>query len=868
MGNININGKTAVHAKSDGQLITTDVCLTPPFCVPIPYTNQAESKMADMTASSVKVEGNPACNSKSNFKISQGDAPGACAGVASGSIGQMAEFITFSNDVMIEGKPAVRNGDKMVSNMKNTGPQPLQQPPAGDASAGTAKAPAKIEGEFSQQFDFSNLIGFAPGETAVLERLNYEITDKENTISITGTLNKQGLTERIYTPGKTDLIVWLGDGNWKVFSEYDHSGHENEETAKDAATLRFGFVNFARATIPELDYKFTVNGKEYTGKTDETGCAQSLDGISPGSTVDISVLCEKNQTYKKIAAVTADAGETHHTIVSPKIKIESVTEQHTGEAAAPKAKTNAPAKKKSASKPVPQKTATETNRDKNGNPLATLLENNLTMLLVKGFLKSYLYWTSAAFSKASATTQGSPKINPANHPSMAKEGTPLSKSNLDILQALVKFAEKQVLFDYRGCGAKDKDGVFVRSTQAVIDKYTDTLIGNPDFNYTDAKGDHDGSKNATDFAGLCLAYVKVALHQSGYVNGLPGKTLAKETVNEWENWDYEDVSKDLPQVKITYERAYAENDVPKAEKALKKEARVKELNAQLKKLHTKLDTAKKAKDAKKTEALQKEIDAKNGELEMATKEAEKANKDKPDKTKAEYTQPDLMYTLPGDLIVYEQVDPVEINAAGHIDIRTYHGFFSDAVWRLTPTLGRQPPTTKRYRVVGVYRKISDTMAMVRVQAFLRILRELEAKGYSEPYRALPREHGKEVLFDGFDTHPSNEEDDTPAGAYQIKWSAWDEVTKLTGWPKTFTPEMQERIAIFRLQQRPMEREFKYPRHTALGYIMEGKIEQAINESKLWYEWACLPGAADKSQAQITMDEIKKRYEEYSGEDAK
>ena len=150
MGNININGKTAVHAKSDGKLITSDVCLTPPFCVPIGYTNQAESKMTDMGASSVNVQGSPACNQKSNFKISQGDAPGVCAGAGSGTIGQMAEFITFSNDVMIEGKPAVRNDDKMVSNLKNTAPQPLMQPPAGKAPAGKVSALPEPEKTYSQ----------------------------------------------------------------------------------------------------------------------------------------------------------------------------------------------------------------------------------------------------------------------------------------------------------------------------------------------------------------------------------------------------------------------------------------------------------------------------------------------------------------------------------------------------------------------------------------------------------------------------------------------------------------------------------------------------------------------------------------------
>ena len=324
------NGKTAVHAKSDGQLITTDVCLTPPYCVPIAYTNQAESKMADMTASSVKVEGNPACNSKSNFKISQGDAPGACAGVASGSIGQMAEFITFSNDVMIEGKPAVRNGDKMVSNMKNTGPQPLQQPPAGDASAGTAKAPAKIEGEFSQQFDFSNLIGTAPGETNILERLNYEITDKDGTFSVSGVLNKQGLTERIYTPEKQKIVVWLGGGGWKILADCEH-GHDDQADESDSATIRCVFTDYANHPIEGLDCQLAVNGKTTSATTDETGALPSLPDLKTGSQIDLLVMRERTQDYKKIATLYAYQGETVYSIISAKIKFESETEQHKSE---------------------------------------------------------------------------------------------------------------------------------------------------------------------------------------------------------------------------------------------------------------------------------------------------------------------------------------------------------------------------------------------------------------------------------------------------------------------------------------------------------------------------------------------------------
>ncbi len=131
MSNVVINGLTAVHAGSGGTLTTVDVCKTPDKCPPIPYTNTATSSNSAKTAGSVMINGNPACNKDANFSVSSGDEGGACGGVSSGSIKGMAEFITFSANVYIEGIPAVRQTDLMVSNNKNTPPVPLQQPGAG-----------------------------------------------------------------------------------------------------------------------------------------------------------------------------------------------------------------------------------------------------------------------------------------------------------------------------------------------------------------------------------------------------------------------------------------------------------------------------------------------------------------------------------------------------------------------------------------------------------------------------------------------------------------------------------------------------------------------------------------------------------------
>ncbi|EAR10063.1 DUF4150 domain-containing protein [Reinekea blandensis] len=124
-----INGRTAVHADSGGILNTVDVCLTRigNSVVPIPYPNVAESKDAANTASTVFINGQPACTKDSTFSKSRGDEPGNKKGVKSGTKGGEASFIMGSSNVFIEGVPAARAMDMMVSNNQNTPPMPLIQ---------------------------------------------------------------------------------------------------------------------------------------------------------------------------------------------------------------------------------------------------------------------------------------------------------------------------------------------------------------------------------------------------------------------------------------------------------------------------------------------------------------------------------------------------------------------------------------------------------------------------------------------------------------------------------------------------------------------------------------------------------------------
>lgn len=136
MSNVLFNGRTSVHAGSGGVLTTVDVCRTKigKKIVNIAYTNVARSADAAGTAATVFINGHPVCHQKSIFAVSSGDEPGDHMGIVSGTIKGKAEFITASSNVFIEGVPAVRQGDMMVSNNGNTAPMPLMQPGAAPTS--------------------------------------------------------------------------------------------------------------------------------------------------------------------------------------------------------------------------------------------------------------------------------------------------------------------------------------------------------------------------------------------------------------------------------------------------------------------------------------------------------------------------------------------------------------------------------------------------------------------------------------------------------------------------------------------------------------------------------------------------------------
>lgn len=133
---VNVNFRTVVHATSNGVATAfPDVCKTPSPAgpVPIPYPNVAMSQDTAQGSRDVKIDANPVMLQGSNFSMSTGDEAGSAGGgVASGCTKGKAEFVNYSFDVVIEGKPVPRLGDMMLQNKggaPNTPPMPEVQPP-------------------------------------------------------------------------------------------------------------------------------------------------------------------------------------------------------------------------------------------------------------------------------------------------------------------------------------------------------------------------------------------------------------------------------------------------------------------------------------------------------------------------------------------------------------------------------------------------------------------------------------------------------------------------------------------------------------------------------------------------------------------
>jgi len=72
---------------------------------------------------------------------------------------------------------------------------------------------------YSQRINFAHFIGYKPGEKSMLDQVPYEVRDKQGRLVAAGVTDDKGVTRRIVTQDKQDLVCFLGDGDWQILGE-------------------------------------------------------------------------------------------------------------------------------------------------------------------------------------------------------------------------------------------------------------------------------------------------------------------------------------------------------------------------------------------------------------------------------------------------------------------------------------------------------------------------------------------------------------------------------------------------------------------------------------------------------------------------
>jgi hypothetical protein len=155
MGKVYINGREAVHKGCGGRAIAfPDVCLCPPGPpagpVPVPLTNTVQAKDLVNGTITVLFEGNPAGHRDSYFDSSTGNevSRSTGGGIVSHAVQGKAYFASWSPNVFIAGKPAVRHGDLLTQN--HLGKLPANTPPSVWMSSVSPDSPMPIPKKYTK----------------------------------------------------------------------------------------------------------------------------------------------------------------------------------------------------------------------------------------------------------------------------------------------------------------------------------------------------------------------------------------------------------------------------------------------------------------------------------------------------------------------------------------------------------------------------------------------------------------------------------------------------------------------------------------------------------------------------------------------
>mgnify|MGYP003343551051 CR=1 FL=1 len=582
----------------------------------------------------------------------------------------------------------------------------------------------------------------------------------------------------------------------------------DELAAAPLLSFEVRFIDFSGRPIPRLHHKIQLTEgqikSEFFGRSNTDGIGIKLtECIQPNSLVELWIQkADASWSHKYKGRVSCQ--DMTICAVSPHIKVNLKTEIHQG--TAPNTPTTKPisthasldklpnAPMGSTRQGRPPDPALKTNRDKNGNPIAAATKKSEDC---NGRLRlpSLGLWSWSDFKKT--TSSSTTPVKSANK----NEG---STTNPKQVAELVKIMEQQASWNWKELKSKYGGSV------GII-----TALSNGSFKAP------DGTKKIEQFHGKCYMSVKVGLWRAHLVEGVGGGGSPSTEARAWLlGQGFTDVTDQLPDARwaapgdvIVYQ--YDETTISENNQAIATQLKLYE--------------KEKAAYAEKLKAYDRQLaEWKNTH--------NSSNNDKKIGKSAPPQQP-------------KAPQPPHSENYGHIDVRTYDGYISDAKTQKLPRANREE-SKKGFVPNGIYRKSFDILPTLRIRAFLKIIREWECHQESSDearYRLL----GMGLKLEGMQTfsdtikHPFEGTEHegkrfNPAGAYQIILSTYRLYTNgRHGIPKGFSPVIQDRIAVAIIEEQASS---SGASRTALSAIRRGDIKEAV--ALLCNQWSSLPGGRE------------------------
>jgi hypothetical protein len=220
--NVFINGRAAIHRGSAGKSIAfPDVCLCPPGPptgpIPTPLVNTAQAADLQGGAFTVTIEGNPVAHNESCIAKSTGNevARSTGGGIITHQVQGRAYFQTYSRNVFIEGKPAVRHMDLVTHNHLtkipgNTPPTPWMSA----MTAGPGPVPKEVERDANEGKEWIE-IGLTDANGNAVAGVRYRLTSPAGKI-LEGVTPRSGKVKiRRLSKGQCK-VEWLGSSPEKA----------------------------------------------------------------------------------------------------------------------------------------------------------------------------------------------------------------------------------------------------------------------------------------------------------------------------------------------------------------------------------------------------------------------------------------------------------------------------------------------------------------------------------------------------------------------------------------------------------------------------------------------------------------------------